>query len=69
MRKLKLILGKRKGESDLVDAQTGESIDGVMDVHITLERSNAYLPIATVTLVILDIEAPPAVPVSQHKEE
>ena len=55
-RKVKVILDKRQYKTKLVDAETGETIDGAVEMYISVDKSTDFQPIATVTLIVTDIE-------------
>lgn len=56
-KKLKVILSKQAHASRVVDAETGDVIEGVIDIHIELDASTTFTPVAHITIVSIDIEA------------
>ena len=55
-RKLKVIIGNGPRNSRVVDAETGETIEGVRDCSISIDRYLDFTPVITLTLVGVEME-------------
>lgn len=55
-RKLKLIIGNGAYASRVVDAETGEEIEGIAACEVTITESYHFTPVVHLTLVNPEIE-------------